>query len=162
MKVTETVQDTVKRYKPRMINWLQPFGRDIDDITQEVYIKVLEAEEGSNLHLIIYGTCSDYRRRELNRRRLEEQNPDSIISNSTPTLSDRTTGGPEEFIDSERLLLARWEKLSPLLKQVARRTFFGYAESIDRIARELKMTSNHVRVARFRVKQIMNGAKTNA
>jgi DNA-directed RNA polymerase specialized sigma24 family protein len=159
MKVDKTITNKVDSYRLRMKKWLRPFDADLEDIVQDVYVRLLEAPEGTDLHFVIYGTCSDHRRKELNRRRLREENSQAIVKNTTPTLSDRNAGSPEEFIGSEQELRRRWASMSALLRRVAKRSYFGYMESPEKIAKELGMTVAAVNMARTRIKQHMNGVK---
>ncbi len=158
MLVTRKIRQRVERYRPKIRGWIKPFDSHIDDIVNDIYVRVLEAEEGSDLHLIIYGVCSDFRRKELNRRRLETENSATIAKNVTPTLSEQFGGSTEELVEAEQTLRARWATLSPLLKKIARRSFFGYRESPERIAEELGTSVAAVNMARTRIKQHMNGA----
>lgn len=165
MKITAEiqgfVQDAAKAERSRWRNAVS--DADAEELIQDVYVKVLEHEKPSrsvqeHCGYLVWSTFADFVRKESNRRQLERENDQAIIKHTTPSLSDRTTGGPEEFAISEQELRRRWVTLSSLLRRVARRTFFGYQEEPEKVARELGMTVAAVNMARTRIKQHMNGA----
>lgn len=139
-----------------------------EDIKQDFLLRELEAGEKE------FVSKSEYRRyahsclsklqqnhtwTENNRRRLEQEHAADIIRNATPTLSDRSAGSPEEFIDCEQTLSQRWRSLSPFLQTVAKRQFFGYEETVEKTARDLGTTVAAINMARTRIKQVLNGVK---
>jgi hypothetical protein len=136
---------------------------DMEDLKQEVYIAIMTWEGPSKtpkgrVQWAAQTVYVNWIKKEENRRRLERENADEIVRNTTPTLLNQYAGGPEDFYASEQELVRRWESMSPLLRRVAKRTFFGYTESPEKVARDLGMTEGAVNMARTRIKQHMNGA----
>lgn len=163
MKITKTVLDTIETMRPELRNRLGEYSRDIDDVIQDVYIKLIEVTplKGDDFagfaKITARNYVNNYVRDQRNRRKLEEENAGEIVKNTTPTLSGTDAGGPEGFVASEQELVKRWRSLSSLLKRVAKRSFFGYTETVESIARTEGMTVAAVNMARTRIKQHMNG-----
>jgi DNA-directed RNA polymerase specialized sigma24 family protein len=158
LKVLEIVARQERR------KWPTLSMEDYTDVKHDTVVELLEytpPKEIDDVDALIQrmftNNLQNFKRNRDNRRRLEEENAETIVKNTTPTVLNDWAGGPEDFIDAEQLLRARWKKLSPLLRRVARRTFFGYMESPEKVARELGMTVAAVNMARTRIKQHMNG-----
>lgn len=163
MDLTKERIDYVENFRPRITSLLSPFDGDVDDVVQDIYVKIIEApdEMGAELNLIINGVASNYKRDKLNRQRLEQENAETILKYTTPTVSGSITGSAEDFIDCEQTLARRWRSLSPFLQTVARRQFFGYEETPEKTARDLGTTEAAINMARTRIKQVLNGVNEN-
>jgi DNA-directed RNA polymerase specialized sigma24 family protein len=168
MKLTDNIMravDDAALQQRKKNPWLSP--QEHEDLKQDIYVKVLEADRDeaktdkqtyNYVGFLAFQVYRDWIRTERNRRRLEDENAELIVKNTTPTLSDQYAGGPEEFAVTEQELVRRWESLSPLLRRVAKRSFFGYMETPEKVAKDLGMTVAAVNMARTRIKQHMNGA----
>lgn len=166
MDVTERVIKRVENAQPRIKKILGTYYTEWEDVKQDIFVHILEHDyEGEPTDMLIdqitFSIAANYRTKETNRRRLEEENADTIVRNSTPTLSDRHAGGVDEFIDCEQTLARRWRSLSPFLQTVAKRQFFGYEETVEKTARDLGTTVAAINMARTRIKQVLNGVDKN-
>lgn len=161
-----TTEYVNQAFKVHSNKYLRTYSReDREDLQQDCYVAVLKTDIDAKTNLekqvafIVYSTITGWLTKEGNRRRLERDNAETIVKNTTPTVLLDWSGGPEEFIDAEQVLVARWKSLSPLLRRVAKRTFFGYMEAPEKVATDLGMTVAAVNMARTRIKQHMNGVK---
>jgi len=164
MKVDKKTQELVESLTPEIRSRLAEYGGELEDVVQDCYVRIMESEIGEKenpegfVRRLVTNHVSNYVRNERNRRRLEQDNSDEIISGATPTLSDRSTGGVDEFVEAQQIVARRWKTLSPLLRRIARLSFFGYEESPEKIAHDLGTTPAAINTARTRIKQHMNGA----
>jgi DNA-directed RNA polymerase specialized sigma24 family protein len=163
MELTQDKIDLVEEFRPRIKALIAPFDDDVDDVVQDIYIKIMEAPElmGEELNLIISGIAINYKSKMLNRQRLVAENKDAIIKYTTPTVYGAVTGSAEDFIECEQTLAQRWKTLSPFLQTVAKRQFFGYEEAVSKTARDLGTTEAAINMARTRIKQVLNGVNEN-
>lgn len=166
MKITPEMMDAVIQSvnieRSRYRNQLSE--TDVQDLQQEVYIKLLDApttapkkNERRYVGYLVWSTFKDHIRRETNRARLLEENADRVTKLTTPTVSNSLGADPAEELEAVEVLRRRWRSLSSLLKRVARRSFFGYEESPQKVARDLGMSVGAVNTARTRIKQHLLG-----
>lgn len=153
--VDEHVRAEVRKYSS--LN-----SEDESDLRQEVYIQLMQCDKKpKNLKQYIgweaWKTVKNYVLREDNRRRLEDEHSDEIRAGTTPTLTKQWAGGPDEELQAEQELLARWKSLTPLLQLIAKRTFFGVVEHPRKVARDLGTTEAAVNMARSRIKKTLFG-----
>jgi DNA-directed RNA polymerase specialized sigma24 family protein len=165
MDITQEMMDFIDNLRDKLRgNWKTLTKEELEDITSDTYVDILRYDKDldgcwkSLLNRMLVNNLRNYVRDRDNRRRLETENSQSIISNTTPTLSKGTGGDPAEYVEGLDTLTRRWRTLSPLLRKIARRTFFGYTETPEKVAHDLGTTVAAVNMARTRIKQHMNGA----